>query len=221
MGCHFLLQGIFLTQPGIKPTSPALVGRFFTTEPPRKPHQWREAEEQAGSTWEEVWFLSGTEKRPLWLESTCWSKFSLAPLSCSPQTKNDLYALNTRKEDFLTHESCRTGKLQRPQQRCAGTHAFTFLLECFPAPSADHVAHRNCSIYRVALLRKSLLSPCLDHGEWWENRGGTNNPDQICRELEGMLWFRSIILRMMRPLQRTWSREWQACTWRLPWWSSG
>ena len=31
-GCHFLLQGIFL----IKPESPALVGGFFTTEPPGK-----------------------------------------------------------------------------------------------------------------------------------------------------------------------------------------
>ena len=30
VGCHFLLQGIFLTQ--------GLAGRFFTTEPPRKSH---------------------------------------------------------------------------------------------------------------------------------------------------------------------------------------
>ena len=40
VGCHFLLQGIFWTQglnPGIKPTSPALAGRLFTTEPPGKP----------------------------------------------------------------------------------------------------------------------------------------------------------------------------------------
>ena len=38
-GCHFLLQGIFLT-PGIEPmspVSPALAGGFFTTEPPGKP----------------------------------------------------------------------------------------------------------------------------------------------------------------------------------------
>ena len=35
MGCHFLLQGIFLT-PGLNPASPALSGRFFTTEPPGK-----------------------------------------------------------------------------------------------------------------------------------------------------------------------------------------
>ena len=35
VSCHFLLQGIFLTQ-GIElasPASPSLVGRFFTTEP--------------------------------------------------------------------------------------------------------------------------------------------------------------------------------------------
>ena len=30
LGCHFLLQGIFLTQE----SNPLLVGRFFTTEPP-------------------------------------------------------------------------------------------------------------------------------------------------------------------------------------------
>ena len=38
MGCHFLLQGIFLTQ-GSNPsllTSPALAGGFCTTEPPGK-----------------------------------------------------------------------------------------------------------------------------------------------------------------------------------------
>ena len=55
VGCHFLLQGIFPAQelnlgllncrqtllpsepPGIKPASPALAGRFFTAESPRKP----------------------------------------------------------------------------------------------------------------------------------------------------------------------------------------
>ena len=31
MGYHFLLQGIFLTQ-GLNSKSPALAGRFFTTE---------------------------------------------------------------------------------------------------------------------------------------------------------------------------------------------
>ena len=38
VGCHFLLQGD-LPHPGIKPVSlmsPALAGRFFTTEPPGK-----------------------------------------------------------------------------------------------------------------------------------------------------------------------------------------
>ena len=41
MGCHFLLQGIFLTQ-GIEPkspASPALAGGFFTTESPGKPQR--------------------------------------------------------------------------------------------------------------------------------------------------------------------------------------
>ena len=36
VGCHFLLQGIFLIEPE-SPASPALAGRFFTTEPPGKP----------------------------------------------------------------------------------------------------------------------------------------------------------------------------------------
>ena len=35
MGCHFLLQGIFLTQ-GVEHGSPALAGGFFITEPPGK-----------------------------------------------------------------------------------------------------------------------------------------------------------------------------------------
>ena len=40
MGCHFLLQGIFLTQGSIEPKSPgsqALAGGFFTSEPPGQP----------------------------------------------------------------------------------------------------------------------------------------------------------------------------------------
>ena len=37
VGCHFLLQEVF---PGIEPMSPALAGRFMTTEPPGKPVCW-------------------------------------------------------------------------------------------------------------------------------------------------------------------------------------
>ena len=37
VSCHFLLQGIFLTP--IRSASPALAGRFFTSEPPGKPTQ--------------------------------------------------------------------------------------------------------------------------------------------------------------------------------------
>ena len=37
MGCHFLLQGIFLTQGSNPHPSPALAGEFFTIEPPGKP----------------------------------------------------------------------------------------------------------------------------------------------------------------------------------------
>jgi len=35
-GCHFLLQGDFLTEGWKLPMSLALAGGFFTTEPPRK-----------------------------------------------------------------------------------------------------------------------------------------------------------------------------------------
>ena len=35
VGCHFLLEGIFLTQ-GLNPESAALVGGFFTTSPTRE-----------------------------------------------------------------------------------------------------------------------------------------------------------------------------------------
>ena len=39
VGCHFLLQGIFLTQGlNLSPVSPALAGRFFTTEPLGSPY---------------------------------------------------------------------------------------------------------------------------------------------------------------------------------------
>ena len=38
VGCHFLLQGIFLRW--VEPASPTLAGRFFTTEPPRKPWEF-------------------------------------------------------------------------------------------------------------------------------------------------------------------------------------
>ena len=40
VGCHLLLQGVFLTQ-GSNPSllSPVLAGSFFTSEPPGKPRQ--------------------------------------------------------------------------------------------------------------------------------------------------------------------------------------
>ena len=41
VGCHFLLQGIFLTQGSNRSLlSPALAGRFCTTAPPGNPHTW-------------------------------------------------------------------------------------------------------------------------------------------------------------------------------------
>ena len=43
MGCHFLLQGSFLT-PGIQPSSLALADGFCTTEPPGKPRMCGQAQ---------------------------------------------------------------------------------------------------------------------------------------------------------------------------------
>ena len=43
VGCHFLLQGIFLTQ-GIKPRSPTLQVDALPSEPPGKPASNRELE---------------------------------------------------------------------------------------------------------------------------------------------------------------------------------
>ena len=43
VGCHFLLQGRFLTlrqKEALSSGSPALTGRFFTTVPPGKPLGW-------------------------------------------------------------------------------------------------------------------------------------------------------------------------------------
>ena len=37
VGCHFLLQGIFLIQKPKSLVSPTLAGRFTTTGPPEKP----------------------------------------------------------------------------------------------------------------------------------------------------------------------------------------
>ena len=39
VGCHFLLRGN-LSHPGMEYMSPALAGRFFTFEPPGKPHHY-------------------------------------------------------------------------------------------------------------------------------------------------------------------------------------
>ena len=55
-----------LSDPGIKPTSPALAGRFFTTEPPRKP------QESTGEC-EQMKLIS--------LKKLCQIHFSLVPLS--------------------------------------------------------------------------------------------------------------------------------------------
>ena len=45
-----------LPDPGIEPVSPALAGRFFTTEPLGKPYGWHFiAKEQGGEQWMEIY----------------------------------------------------------------------------------------------------------------------------------------------------------------------
>ena len=62
-GFHFLLQGIFLTQ-GLNPRpihllhSPALTGRFFTTEPARKPLPLSKSLQNGGAYGKERAFLN-------------------------------------------------------------------------------------------------------------------------------------------------------------------
>jgi len=62
VGCHFLLQGIFLTQVSNQRLllSPALAGRFFTTVPPGLPKQ-----RQAPSNWVDgcTIYSHGSEER--------------------------------------------------------------------------------------------------------------------------------------------------------------
>ena len=59
MGCHFLLQGIFLIQ-GSNPTSPALADRFFTTEPPGKPCALMSSKISQINVWCMSWFRVST-----------------------------------------------------------------------------------------------------------------------------------------------------------------
>ena len=52
MGSHRLLQG-YLPYPGVRPTTPALAGGFFTTESPGK----LPTEGYFASTWQSAWAL--------------------------------------------------------------------------------------------------------------------------------------------------------------------
>ena len=65
-----------LPDPGIKPKSPTLVGRFITTEPPGKPHQvHNSAENSAKSNWENSEPAKGGQgcytKAAAWSDSQC------------------------------------------------------------------------------------------------------------------------------------------------------
>ena len=55
-----------LPDPGIKPRSPALAGRFFTTEPPGKPTKY---EKMGFSSLFQIFFHSITEMKPCYMTS--------------------------------------------------------------------------------------------------------------------------------------------------------
>ena len=66
MGCHALLQGIFLTQGLIEPVflkSPALVGGFFTTNATWKAQIMAFNQEvlEEQMSWEAVWYSDESE----------------------------------------------------------------------------------------------------------------------------------------------------------------
>ena len=111
--CHFLLQGIFPTQ-GSNLGLPHCRQMLYHLSHQGSPTNEGKPKNRQKAHGKKFGFFQELKKRPLWLDSTCGSKFSLAPLSCSPQAKKDLYSLNTGKEDFLSHESGRKGELQRP-----------------------------------------------------------------------------------------------------------
>ena len=56
VGCHFLLQWMNLPDPGIEPTSPALAGEFFTTDPPGKSQPHTDTNPKSSLLSLEMWF---------------------------------------------------------------------------------------------------------------------------------------------------------------------
>ena len=70
-----------LLDPGIKPTSPALAGRCFTTEPPEKPNQW--------ITWTQtsIWRIDAFE---LW----CWRRPLRVPWTATRSNQSILKEIN-------------------------------------------------------------------------------------------------------------------------------
>ena len=78
VGCHFLRQGI-LPDPGIKLMSLALAGRFFTTEPPKKPT---------------VEYYLAIKRSKIMPFATTWIDVEIVILSEVSQTQKDKYILS-------------------------------------------------------------------------------------------------------------------------------
>ena len=80
-GLHFLLQGQDLPDPGIEltsPTSPALAGGFFTTEPPGEPH------DLYSYCWRPVYMcclITATDHSPLTVWARPWAACAHAAAS--------------------------------------------------------------------------------------------------------------------------------------------
>ena len=79
-GCHFLLQGD-LPDPGREPKSPALAGRFSTTESPGKPHINQ-------LKMRPLWWSSSSTLLPVFAAQSSWTSSNLAKGSKEGRSEN-------------------------------------------------------------------------------------------------------------------------------------
>ena len=84
VGCNFILQGIFPT--GIKLSSPALAGRFFTTKPQRKPQNGSKSEICFENS---TWLIIGL---PWWLKMAQGDLGSIPGSGRSPEEDNGAHS---------------------------------------------------------------------------------------------------------------------------------
>ena len=99
-----------LPDPGIEPTSPALAGGFFATEPPRKPHMPPRMVQIKTTDRSKCWHEQGTTETiihnwweckilyPLWKTVSCKVKYILATW---PNNSNPRF-LPKRNENIVT-----------------------------------------------------------------------------------------------------------------------